>query len=107
MDPSFYLDLSRLSQDCREDPDFMSTLLNSMANKIPKEGEQFVQQLADPPAAARFVFWRMSIDSQSVSAWIRTLPSGEIRTACIQAMLDRMDRTADPAAYDAWAAELK
>ena len=106
-DPRFFLDLARLPQAFREDQNFMSTLLNSMANKIPKEGEQFVQQLADPPAAARFVFWRMSIDSQSVSAWIRTLPAGEIRTACIQAMLDRMDRAADPAAYDAWAAELK
>jgi hypothetical protein len=107
MDPSFYLDLSRLSQDCREDPDFMSTLLNSMANKIPKEGEQFVQQLGDPAMAATFVASRMSIDSQSVSAWIRGLPAGAIRTACIREMLNRMDRAADPAAYDAWAAELK
>jgi len=106
-DPSYFLDLARLPRDWRDDPAFMNSLVGYMANSIPKEGEQFVQQLGDPAMAATFVASRMPIDSQSVSAWIRGLPAGVIRTACIQAMLDRMDRTADPAAYDAWAAELK
>ena len=106
-DPSYFLDLARLPKDCRDDPAFMNRLLGYMANSIPKEGEQFVQQLGDPAMAATFVASRMPIDSQSVSAWIRGLPAGVIRTACIREMLNRMDRTADPAAYDAWATELK
>jgi hypothetical protein len=106
-DPSYFLDLARLPKDWRDDTAFMNSLLGYMANQIPKEGEQFVQQLGDPAMAATFVASRMSIDSQSVSAWIRGLPAGAIRTACIREMLNRMDRAADPAAYDAWAAELK
>ena len=100
-DPSYFLDLARLPRDCRDDPAFMNRLLGYMANSIPKEGEQFVQQLGDPAMAATFVASRMPIDSQSVSAWIRGLPAGVIRTACIREMLNRMDRAADPAAYDA------
>lgn len=106
-DPSYFLDLARLPRDWRDDPAFMNSLLGYMANSIPKDGEQFVQQLGDPAMAATFVASRMPIDSQSVSAWIRGLPAGVIRTACIREMLNRMDRAADPSAYDAWAAELK